>query len=1188
MGVDQQGSTTQPGTRHPVERTVAAAGAESQPLSTPIHPRQQVSAHLLVAEEHFACSTLVADAMRVRILPSGCVYSIEHGTGQHAIQLNQVLASPTSGGIARLFLRDLGGETIVAQSIVGPGSRAMLRACADSFEWTGGHDGLRFRAIFSLQPDGAAWTMRVEVENTGLRPRHIDFVQLQDVALASRSQARNNELYNSQYLDHASLAHDRVGWIVMTRQNLPQAGGSHPWLAQGCYPSADGFVTDGSDFFGVGHRAPGVPEALSRAVIGTAVRQHETAYIGIQSAELVLQPGENGRVVFFSLFKPDHPAASSRDDLTLVDQLVQQLDVEPQRFAHDFAQANESDAGPSRNAFSTATAFASSDLSTAASNRLYPMPRRHEECVRGELHSFFCGDTARHVVLRAKECSVQRPHGHIVRSGQGFLPGAPLLSVACYAAGVFGSQITFGNSVLAKFTSAVRDPLNLVRSSGLRIFVRNADHEPWQILAVPSAFEMVTDGCRWVYRDETNEIIVSLAASVDAPRLEYGVSSILPVQLLVSAEIAAGPNEYDHAATVKVDAARGVLSVHPSADALIGARQPGLSLEFRAFNPADLVALGGDELLFDDRRPRGLPYIAFQTRAIKSFALEVTGEDAAESAEPAGRRARTIDRDRPVFSIDEFVCRVQLAIPGSPHAATLQDTLRWFGRDALVHLSTPRGLEQANGGAWGVRDVCQGPMEFLLSYGHNEVAAGILLKLFSQQYARRHDWPQWFMFAPYQDIQSTHCHGDVLIWPLKALCDYLEQTNDGDLLNSRVPYTDDETFTSTVSQESILHHVDRVIQKMVRDFVPGVSLPKFGDGDWDDSLQPADARLRDGMVSAWTTELMYQTLRRYAVALAHFGHGERAARVDTLASRIADDFQTLLMPGGTVAGFAVFNDTAGTEYLLHPLDRRTGLRYRLLPMTRGIISNIFSPAQAERHLQLIREHLLYPDGARLMDRPTAYVGGRETVFRRAESAAFFGREIGLQYVHAHLRYAEAMAVLGRADDLLRALLVVNPIAVTDVVPNARARQRNCFFSSSDAAFSDRTHASRDYQKLRTGEISVDGGWRIYSSGPGIYTNLVIRHLFGLRRYFDWVELDPVLPTEFDGAECVLTQNGRRVRYRFSCKLGRTGPKHVRINGITVRPTQHAANPYRHGGFRFPVNEFEAMLSLEDNMVEIDL
>src|SRR4029077_8431394 len=101
-------------------------------------------------------------------------------------------------------------------------------------------------------------------------------------------------------------------------------------------------------------------------------------------------------------------------------------------------------------------------------------------------------------------------------------------------------------------------------------------------------------------------------------------------------------------------------------------------------------------------------------------------------------------------------------------------------------------------------------------------------------------------------------------------------------------------------------------------------------------------------------------------------------------------------------------------------------------------------------------------------------------------------------------------VMGRADELLRALLVVNPIAVTQVVPNARLRQRNCYFSSSDAAFHDRYDAAQNYEKLKTGDIPTDGGWRIYSSGPGIYTGIVMRHLLGIRRRLGWIEFDPVL------------------------------------------------------------------------------
>jgi 1,2-beta-oligoglucan phosphorylase len=151
-----------------------------------------------------------------------------------------------------------------------------------------------------------------------------------------------------------------------------------------------------------------------------------------------------------------------------------------------------------------------------------------------------------------------------------------------------------------------------------------------------------------------------------------------------------------------------------------------------------------------------------------------------------------------------------------------------------------------------------------------------------------------------------------------------------------------------------------------------------------------------------------------------------------------------------------------------------------------------------------------------MDKPIAYHGGSETTFRRAESAAFFGREIGLMYVHSHLRYAEAMSTLGEADALWDALLAANPIAVTDRLRHASLRQRNAYFSSSDAAFQDRYQASAEWTRVKAETIAVDGGWRIYSSGPGLYVNMLIQHAFGVRRHFGERIVEPCLPASQQG------------------------------------------------------------------------
>jgi 1,2-beta-oligoglucan phosphorylase len=222
----------------------------------------------------------------------------------------------------------------------------------------------------------------------------------------------------------------------------------------------------------------------------------------------------------------------------------------------------------------------------------------------------------------------------------------------------------------------------------------------------------------------------------------------------------------------------------------------------------------------------------------------------------------------------------------------------------------------------------------------------------------------------------------------------------------------------------------------------------------------------------------------------------------------------------------------------------------------------------------------------LMNRPMAYRGGPSQFFKRAESAANFGREIGLQYVHAHIRYVEAMARLGRAESAFRGLLTICPIGLEQDVPNALPRQSNAYFSSSDAAFRDRYEAGRDFDKLRTGDVGVKGGWRIYSSGPGIYTNQLISNVVGLRRHFDALVFDPVLPAVADGLTLDMPFEGRPVRYTFRVSGEGSGAQRVDLNGRSLDARRDESNPYREGGLLVPQDAFVGGLDREVNEVEV--
>ncbi|MBL8495998.1 MAG: hypothetical protein JNM37_17310, partial [Rhodocyclaceae bacterium] len=297
-------------------------------------------------------------------------------------------------------------------------------------------------------------------------------------------------------------------------------------------------------------------------------------------------------------------------------------------------------------------------------------------------------------------------------------------------------------------------------------------------------------------------------------------------------------------------------------------------------------------------------------------------------------------------------------------------------------------------------------------------------------------------------------------------------------------------------------------------------LPSYWHGDWNDSLQPADSSLRERLCSAWTVTLHHQTLSQLGRALARVGEPDPSLQRD--ADAVADAFRRDLLADGVVTGYALYAEGQPPQLWLHPRDRLTGLRYSLLPMMHAVLAELLTPEEAQAQLALIEERLLGPDGARLFDAPLPYQGGRTQRFQRAETSSFFGREIGVMYMHAHLRWAQTLAHLGRAQALQQALQQAHAIDLQQRLPQASLRQSNCYYSSSDAAFPDRYAAHHDYARLLAGEVALDGGWRVYSSGPGIFLALLVQQLLGVRLEHEALLLDPVMPAAWRGLHVELT------------------------------------------------------------------
>ncbi len=1135
--------------------------------------------------------------LTIELLANGSILAIRHGD----ILVNQVLGSQVEGGLGNVYLRRRRRAGMSFVPLIGPSSDSRFRVSGAGAAWEGSVDGVDYTCTLRLDPRRPTWFWTVAMTNRTRRRVSLDAVLSQDLGIAAEAAVRTSELYTSQYIDHTILEDEALGYLVCSRQNLPQAG-AFPWMMHGCLNGAAGFLTDGFQLLGLGYRASNVPAALGRRSLPNQTSQYELAQPTLQSRVLALAPGESGEITFFAAFVADHPTATSRADA-----------VRAREAARTFRGRRRAPVGTSALArpagvFDRPILFASRDLGQADLERFFGAAWRHVERHDGRLLSFFHG-YQQHVVLRAKELVVERPTGHILRSGRGLLPSDDTMAVTAWMCGVFASQLTIGNTSFNKVLSVARSPLNVLKSGGQRIFV--ATERGLELLGLPSAFEMGPNSARWIYDDDRHTLAIKVTTSLEAPvcRLDIEVVRGGPVALLVTSDVVLGEHEGGPAARVVTDLAAARVELRPAVESPLLDHYPEATFFIVSPHADRVEAIGRDGLLNATGEGPDGSHVAVRTKPVTRFSLFVTGSilDAGRAAELATARGlepdpepsvgretapgRETDPERAATAFWSGLAR-HATLGGATgrcagDLARLDDVLRWYVVDAMVHGTIPHGLEQSGGAAWAVRDVCQGPVELLVATGNTEPVRELLGIVYAEQDRRTGDWPQWFMFDRYREIRAPDSHADIVYWPMKALCDYAEATGDLSILDILVPYAGDTFGDGDVTSETILAHAGRQVARIESDCIAGTSLPVFAGGDWEDTLQPADPAMAPRLVSAWTVELAWQTLDRFRRICGRAGADAMAERLAGLCDRLRSDFNRHLVPDGVVTGLADFGPD-GIEYLLHPRDRRTGVSCRLLPMTRGMTSGLFTAEQASRHAALIERHLTFPDGVRLMDRPMTYNGGPSRLFRRAESAAAFGREVGLQYVHAHIRYIEAMARIGRPDEAFRGLLAVCPIGLELDVPSALPRQANAYFSSSDAAFPDRRRASRQFDRVRTGRVGVRGGWRIYSSGPGIFVNQLISNVLGLRGWFDDVLFDPVLPLRADGLTFDVEYQGRPVRYLYHVTGRGYSPREVRVNGRSLPGGRYSDNPYRPGGLLIPKAAFLEALDRDTNLVEIDV
>lgn len=1093
-------------------------------------------------------------------LPSGDIFQVMH----QETMINQLQSNVIDGSLNNIYLRIHSENGIEVFPLIGVQSNSQLFRNDSQLRWEGKAKDLNYSVTFHLSKLNV-WFWEVTLDSD--TKYEVDLIYGQDIGLADKAAVQSNEAYVSQYLDHTVFTDEEKGFVVCTKQNQSQ-NSAYPYLQQGMISGGVGYSTDGFQFYGKSYKSTNIPQALYQKNLDNEIYQYEFAYTALQSKRTELKGQRH--FVFYGLFHPNHPETVSHLEF---DKEVMEAWLQVKPFTKG-EKLEDIKIKPNIGEPITGKDITLEELSAYYPNQQLP------EYEQGQLLSFFTS-TYEHVVLKSKEELVERPHGHILLSGKNDEVRDDTVATTSYMYGVFNSHLVIGNSNFHKFLSSNTNALNVMKASGQRIYIEL--HGQYRLLTMPSLFEIGFNYTRWYYKLNEDTIIVTNFTSLGSKTVQLQVESQANIayRYLVTNQIIM--NDHPYPTNVYMDKEDNVLKFKASDEALSKQVYPELSYSL-LIEGAEYVQ-ENESLLVDNVSEDDAFMVVLSISKTSNWSMLIHA-DLQEKKTITTKLASFAEEAKKYRSyLNEMVGGFNLTLPQqeSTDLAKLNMITRWYTHNMLVHFSSPHGLEQYMGAAWGTRDVSQGPFEYFMATQNYETVRRIIKIVFSHQYKQTGNWPQWFMFDKYSFIQQAQSHGDIIVWPLKMIGDYLEATNDYTLLEEKVPYTDDATFQFTTETDTIFDHIEKEIAYINKHFLYNTYLSAYDDGDWDDTLQPANEQFRQYMVSAWTVALTYQVIQKLAVVYDNV-YVNKAKEMRELAESIKRDFHRYFLNQPIIPGFIYMRDPQSVELMLHPSDEKTGIDYRLLPMQRSMISGLFTLEQANYHLAIIEKHLQFPDGVRLMNRPATYRGGVTHHFKRAEQAANFGREIGLQYVHAHIRFVEAMAKLGYKEEAWNGLIVINPIGIRSTVPNADYRQSNAYFSSSDGKFATRYEAQDRFTELATGAIPVKGGWRIYSSGPGIYINQLISNVMGIRQHSNNLVIDPVIPESFNGLEFDFQFNKWPIRFVYHLE---EADRKVLLNGIELE-TEEEVNQYRQGGFIIKRAILEERLRNQINQIDIYL
>ncbi|MGS1093236.1 GH36-type glycosyl hydrolase domain-containing protein [Aquamicrobium terrae] len=471
----------------------------------------------------------------------------------------------------------------------------------------------------------------------------------------------------------------------------------------------------------------------------------------------------------------------------------------------------------------------------------------------------------------------------------------------------------------------------------------------------------------------------------------------------------------------------------------------------------------------------------------------------------------------------------------------------WLPYQSLACRIRARSAFYQASGAFGFRDQLQDTLALLV---HDpSLARAQILNAAGRQFPEG-DVQHWWLPRTGAGVRTLI--SDDVVWLAYAVAYYIDVTGDRAILDEKLPFIQGEQlgegehdafFLPEKSGESVAlyEHCARALDLAVKRSSPG-GLPLILGGDWNDGMNSVGDEGRGE--SVWLGWFLLKTLGDFtpiAKAQADKGRSEAWQAHAAVLKRALENSAW----DGQWYRRGTFDD--GT-----PLGSRESQECKIdsIAQSWSVLSGEGDPARSRTAMDSASE-MLVDEENKILKLFTPPFSEWEKNPGYIKSYPPGVRENGGQYTHAATWYVIALAEMGRMDEAYQCFSMLNPVNHAPDEAAAEHYRVEPYVVAADVYGADK--AGR-------------GGWTWYTGSAGWLYRAAVEAILGIRRRGGVVEVNPRIPSHWEGYTATLALGGGRQTIRVQRSTTAAAPV-LEVNGKKLK------------GNSFPLDEGQAEVIL---------